>query len=54
VVCRRISGLSSCTIRDGNRQRAINAGYQKHISKPAEPEELAMAIAAVTGRLSSG
>lgn len=32
---------------DGNRQRALDAGYQKHISKPAEPEELALAIAAI-------
>ena len=32
---------------DGNRQRALDAGYQKHISKPAEPEELALAIAGV-------
>lgn len=39
---------------DGNRQRASDAGYQKHISKPAEPQELALAIAAVTGRRSSG
>jgi len=37
---------------DGNRQRALDAGYQKHISKPAEPEELALAIAGVA-RLSS-
>src|SRR5262249_14261159 len=35
---------------DGNRQRAIDAGYQKHISNPAEPEELALAIASLTGR----
>jgi PAS domain S-box-containing protein len=32
---------------DGNRQRALDAGYQKHISKPAEPEELVLAIAGV-------
>jgi CheY-like chemotaxis protein len=36
---------------DGNRQRAIDAGYQKHISKPAEPEELALAVARLAGRL---
>ena len=35
---------------DGNRQRALDAGYQKHISKPAEPEELALTIATLTGR----
>jgi CheY-like chemotaxis protein len=32
---------------DGNRQRALDAGYQKHISKPVEPEELTVAIAGV-------
>jgi PAS domain S-box-containing protein len=32
---------------DGNRQQALDAGYQKHISKPAEPEELVLAIAGV-------
>jgi PAS domain S-box-containing protein len=32
---------------DGNRQRALDAGYQKHISKPAELEELVLAIAGV-------
>jgi CheY-like chemotaxis protein len=34
---------------DGNRQRALDAGYQKHISKPAEPEELAQTIASLVG-----
>jgi CheY-like chemotaxis protein len=32
---------------DGNRQRALDAGYQKHISKPAEPGELVLAIAGI-------
>jgi CheY-like chemotaxis protein len=32
---------------DGNRQRALDAGYQKHIPKPAEPPELVLAIAGV-------
>jgi PAS domain S-box-containing protein len=32
---------------DGNRQRALDAGYQNHISKPAEPQELVLAIAGV-------
>jgi len=31
-------------------KRAIGPGYQKHISKPAEPEELALAIAAPVGK----
>jgi PAS domain S-box-containing protein len=35
---------------DGNRSRALDAGYQKHISKPAEPEELALTIASLAGR----
>jgi PAS domain S-box-containing protein len=35
---------------DGNRQRALNAGYQKHISKPAQPEELALTIADLVRR----
>jgi len=35
---------------DGNRQRALEAGYQKHLSKPAEPEELALTIASLAGR----
>jgi CheY-like chemotaxis protein len=35
---------------DANRQRALNAGYQKHISKPARPEELALTIARLVRR----
>jgi len=35
---------------DSNRQRALDAGYQKHISKPADPEELALTIASLAGR----
>jgi PAS domain S-box-containing protein len=35
---------------EGNRQRALDAGYQKHISKPAEPLELVLAIASLAGR----
>jgi PAS domain S-box-containing protein len=35
---------------DGNRQRALDAGYQKHISKPVEPEELVLTIASLAGR----
>jgi CheY-like chemotaxis protein len=35
---------------DGNRQRALDAGYQKHISKPAEPGELAQTIASLAVR----
>jgi CheY-like chemotaxis protein len=35
---------------DGNRQRALDAGYQKHISKPADLEELTLTIASLAGR----
>jgi PAS domain S-box-containing protein len=35
---------------EANRQRALAAGYQKHMSKPAEPEELAQTIASLAGR----
>jgi PAS domain S-box-containing protein len=34
-----------------DRLQAMTSGYQMHISKPVEPEELAMAIASLTGRL---
>jgi CheY-like chemotaxis protein len=29
---------------DANRQRALEAGFQKHMTKPADPNELARAI----------
>src|SRR5262249_39187733 len=35
---------------DANRRRALNAGYQKHISKPAQPEELTLTIADLVRR----
>jgi PAS domain S-box-containing protein len=34
-----------------DRLQAMASGYQMHISKPIEPEELTMAIASLTGRL---
>jgi CheY-like chemotaxis protein len=34
-----------------DRLQAMISGYQMHISKPVEPEELTMAIASLTGRL---
>jgi len=37
-----------------NRQRALDAGYQKHISKPVESEELALTIASLVGRSKHG
>ncbi|MBI4780857.1 MAG: PAS domain S-box protein [Oscillatoriophycideae cyanobacterium NC_groundwater_1537_Pr4_S-0.65um_50_18] len=30
--------------REGDHQQAINSGYQRHITKPLDPEELAQAI----------
>jgi two-component system, chemotaxis family, CheB/CheR fusion protein len=37
--------------RTEDRLQAMTSGYQMNISKPVEPEELAMAIASLTGRL---
>jgi CheY-like chemotaxis protein len=34
-----------------NQQQAIAAGFQLHISKPVEPEELVRAIATLVGRI---
>jgi PAS domain S-box-containing protein len=34
-----------------DRLQAMTSGYQMHIPKPVEPEELAIAIASLTGRL---
>ena len=37
-----------------DRLRALSAGYQMHIAKPAEPAELAVVIASLTSRSASG
>ena len=37
--------------RAQDRMRAMTTGYQNHISKPVEPDELATVIASLTGRL---
>ncbi|MGI8469507.1 MAG: CHASE3 domain-containing protein [Pyrinomonadaceae bacterium] len=37
--------------RAQDRMRALAAGFQNHVSKPVEPEELATVIASLTGRL---
>jgi PAS domain S-box-containing protein len=37
-----------------DRLRALSAGYQMHIAKPAEPAELAVVIASLAGGLSRG
>ncbi len=37
--------------RSEDRLRAIKAGFQMHVAKPVEPQELLMVIASLTGRL---
>ena len=37
--------------RAQDRMRALSAGFQNHVSKPVEPDELATVIASLTGRL---
>ena len=37
--------------RAQDRVRALSSGYQNHVSKPVEPDELATVIASLTGRL---
>ncbi len=37
-----------------DRMRALVAGYQMHVTKPVEPEELITIIASLTGRLGLG
>lgn len=37
--------------RAQDRMRALSAGFQNHVSKPIEPDELATVIASLTGRL---
>lgn len=37
--------------RAQDRMRALAAGYQNHVGKPVEPDELATVIASLTGRL---
>ncbi len=36
--------------RDEDRQRALSNGFQMHLSKPIEPQNLALAISQLTGR----
>jgi signal transduction histidine kinase/ActR/RegA family two-component response regulator len=36
--------------RDKDRQAALSAGYQVHLAKPVEPDDLVLAIADLTGR----
>ena len=37
--------------RAQDRMRALAAGFQNHVAKPVEPEELATVVASLTGRL---
>ena len=37
--------------RAQDRMRALSSGYQSHVAKPVEPDELATVIASLTGRL---
>ncbi len=37
-----------------NQQQALESGFQKHLSKPVEPEELVKAIATLIGRNANG
>ncbi len=39
--------------RPQDRMKALSAGFQTHVSKPVEPDELATVIASLTGRLSA-
>ncbi|HLM61055.1 MAG TPA: ATP-binding protein, partial [Pyrinomonadaceae bacterium] len=60
---RRIRALSNKQQRDTpavaltaftraqDRMRALTSGYQNHVAKPVEPDELATVIASLTGRL---
>jgi CheY-like chemotaxis protein len=36
--------------REEDRQRALNAGFQMHVSKPVDPDELVRVIAKLSGR----
>ena len=36
--------------RSEDRRRALRAGYQSHIAKPVEPEELITVVASLAGR----
>lgn len=36
--------------RETDRIRAINAGFQRHVSKPVEPDKLVAVVAHLTGR----
>lgn len=40
--------------RAQDRMKALTSGYQNHVAKPVEPDELATVIASLTGRLSIG
>jgi CheY-like chemotaxis protein len=37
--------------RPEDRARALTAGFQQHVAKPVEPDELAAVVAELTGRM---
>jgi CheY-like chemotaxis protein len=40
--------------RSTDRIRALAAGFQMHVPKPVEPEELILVIATLTGHVADG
>jgi hypothetical protein len=40
--------------RAEDRLRALQAGFNLHVTKPVDPDELAMVIASLVNRLSAG
>ncbi len=40
--------------RAKDRMQALSSGYQNHVSKPVEPDELITVIASIMGRLQTG
>lgn len=48
---RRVPAIAlTAFARSEDRTRALRAGFQAHIAKPAEPEELVACVASLTGR----
>jgi len=44
------AALTAYDVRDQDRQRALAAGFQTHISKPVDPAALAAAVAGLARR----
>jgi len=53
----RLSTLPAAAVtahaRDDERERALSAGFQMHLTKPIDPEALARAVAALTADVRS-